>query len=78
MRKALLRNNPLCWVTCWDCGHRHPIRRAALSRNTRVRCTRCGGPVDPSAQSLSDMSEGIARRKDLAEQHKQNSGDFTT
>lgn len=59
--------NPKCWVRCLDCGHREMIRRSWLERRSRVRCGRCGGPVEPSL----DARRALVRGMDLARARKE-------
>jgi hypothetical protein len=59
-----MANSPRCWVHCLDCGHRDMIRRSWLERRSRVRCSRCGGPVEPSPAARQDLIAGSDRRYD--------------
>jgi len=55
--------NPKCWVRCLDCGHRALIRRSWLERRSRVRCPRCGGPVEPSNDARKALVTGMDRKR---------------
>lgn len=57
--------NPKCWVKCLDCSHRELIRRSHLERRTRVRCSRCGGPVEPSEAARRDLTAGMDRAREM-------------
>lgn len=59
-----MAHNPKCFVTCLDCGNQNRIPRSALDRAARVRCSRCGGPVELSRSASRDLAIGVTRFKE--------------
>ena len=55
--------NPRCWVRCLACGHREMIRRSWLDRASRPRCSRCGGPIEPSPDARAALARGMDRAR---------------
>jgi len=56
--------NPTCWVSCLDCGYKKLIRRSQLERRSKVRCLRCGGPVEPSKAAYKDLIIGMDKARE--------------
>jgi hypothetical protein len=59
-------------MTCRDCKAVRYVRMIELSRASRPRCLRCGGPVELSHNGQDRMAEGQTRTEQQRERwHKQ-------